>query len=284
MSSFVRTLRWYSLVVPMALRNWAAVQQGTRGSRIFFAEEITRLLGCDQAWLAQTAREFRACMPMWRRLSALRSRSRRTDGFAKTLDPAEAFALWALVKHEKPRVVVELGSQRGLSARVWKEALRRYVPDHELILCDLEDRRAFINPDEATFLLGDARETLRDVFATRQIDLLYNDAHPYDLITWSLEEGIRQNIRLFAFHDVGHKHPRGIYRRSSASLPPDEKLRQATNYAGYGTWERHVMAEMFDPRILDVDFVQNDRFTIQVFDSLFGFAAVINRSAVPGVG
>lgn len=272
-----RSLSWYRMTAALAARNWRAVQQGTRSDHIFFKQALTRLLGCDTPWLLATAREYRDNVNAWRRLSNLKSASRKTDGYAKTLDVAEGFAVWALVKHERPRVVVELGTQRGLSARLWKEALNAYVPDHQLILCDLEDYRAFIADDEATFLRGDARVTLAEIFASRQVDLLFNDAHPYDLIKWSVAEALSRNVRILAFHDVGYHHPRAVARPETAQVPVDERSRHGDDYRQHGHWERHVMAELLDPRIAERDSVETDSMRIEIFDSLFGFGVALRN-------
>jgi len=258
------------------LRNRQSVQAHTKLPQIFMQRQLTQLLDCDDAWLEETAVEYNACANAWKLLSGLRSPSRQTDGFAKSLDVAEGFALWALVKHQRPQVVVELGSQYGISARLWKEALNRYVPQHELILCDLEDKRRFIDDTECTFLAGDARKTLQTVFENSQVSLLHNDAHPYDLIEWSLNEGLRQEIPLFTFHDVGgHQLRGGPFIPESSKIPQAERLQYSEDYGPHGTWERHLMAEVFDQRIITQDCVVTPTWRMQIFDSLFGFGAIL---------
>jgi hypothetical protein len=261
-----------------AFRNWRAVSNGTRPSHIFFEDELKWLLGCDVEWLRESAREYRSCPAAWRWLSNFRSTSRRTDGPAKTVDVAEGFVIWTLVKKLSPRVVVELGTQHGLSARVWKEALRKYVSAHDLILCDLIDSRLFIGDDECTFIKGDARLTLPAIFDEMSVDVLYNDAHPYDLVRWSVEEGLKHGVKAFVFHDVGRFHPRGPFKFESAQLTQKEKRLHSMDLAQYGHWERHVMAELFDPRILHQDSAAGSIDRIQIFDSLFGVGVVL-RSA-----
>jgi len=263
------------LAIRHTVRNWRAVRTGTCHEQILFHQELKQLLRCDGEWLRATALEYYHCPSAWRRLSSYRSPSRETDDFAKTLDVAEGFAVWTLVKHLRPRVVVELGTQYGISARLWKEALKAYVPQHELILCDLTDHRRFIGDDECTFLEGDARQTLLEVFTSRKVDVLYNDVHPYDLVRWSVAEGLKQGVLVFAFHDVGCKHPRGPFRVESAHLGADEKSICAEDYGRCGTWERHVIAELFDERVLYQDTVVEASTRIQIFDSLFGLGIVI---------
>ena len=257
------------------MRTARAVRDGTGPSAIFFGQELLDLTARDRRWLEETAAEYRGCPEAWKRLSSLRSPSRATDGLAKSMDVAEGFAAWALVKHCRPRVLVELGTQHGISARLWKEALKAYVPAHELFLCDLEDRREFIGDDESTFLKGDARQTLQQVFETRRVDLLFNDAHPYDLIRWSLLEGLKRGVGVFAFHDVGRHHPRGPFRAAGASAGENDKRAHGEEYGTFGTWERHVMAEVFDPSVVREDKVDANGLRIQFFDSLFGFGVVL---------
>lgn len=257
-------------------RNKQVVFNGTQSDYIFFQKSIKQLLGCDDEWLTQTAAEYQSCPAAWKYLSGLKSPSRKTDGYAKSLDVAEGFAAWALVKHTRPRVIVELGVQYGVSSRLWKEALKAYVPNHELVLCDLEDKRRFIDDNECTFLKADARQVLPELFASRDVGILHNDAHPYDLIHWSVTEAMRHNVPVLTFHDVG-RSPRTTFQISSSKLGKEEKLANSEYSAHYGHWERHVMAEVFDERILSEDTVTTSSHRIQIFDSLFGFGVVIGN-------
>ncbi len=257
------------------MRNYQAVRAGTRSDSVFFAPELNQLLSCSKEWFQRTASEYRACSAAWGRLSSYRSASRETDGYAKSLDVAEGFAAWALIKQVRPRVVVELGSQYGISARLWKEALNRYVPGHTLILCDQEDQRRYIGPREAIFVEGDALRTLPGIFASYSVDLLFNDAHPYTLIRWSVEEAMRREVRVLAFHDVGRHHPRGPFIADSARLTEAQKIRESHNYGECGTWERHVAAELLDKSLLSQDSAETTQYRMQVFDSLFGFLVAI---------
>lgn len=246
----------------------------------FFAEELEDFLAVDYDWCMGTFEEFAGTPAAWRHLSQFQSPSRVTDGLAKSLDLAEGFAFWALIKRVKPRVIVELGVYKGLSARLWKAALNLYVPDHRLVLCDLEDRRELVDDREAEFFQGDARQTLPVLWAREKIDLLYNDAHPYSLIEWSVQEGLKHNVPIFAFHDTGHHHPRGPYRPSSAHLSRQEKLMNDENWGEYGTWERHVLGEIFDQRALDQEAVNTKHWKIRHFDSFLGASVVLSRELI----
>lgn len=260
-------------------RNRSTVRQMAALGRPFFAAELRDFLGCDADWLAATAQEYAACPAAWEHLSGLRSATRATDGMAKSLDLAEGFALWTLVKHLRPKMVVELGVQYGISARLWKEALRRYVPDHRLILCDLEDKRRLIGDDEARFYRQDAAEVLPQLFAEEEVDILHNDAHPYDLIRWSVDEAMTHQVPCLTFHDVG-RGPRNTFRPESAHLTQEDKVRHSLDWGEYGLWERHVMAELISPELLHQDAAVTPGWKVQIFDSLFGFGAALRQPSV----
>jgi hypothetical protein len=262
--------------------NRRAVQGHTLPGRVFLARELAQLTGRDAAWIDTTAAEYRACERAWMRLSGLRSPDKYSDGYIQTLDVAEGFAMWALVKHMRPRVVVELGTQYGISARLWKDALTQYVPEHRLYLCDLEDQRLFVGDGEAHFMQGDARDSLARIFALEKVDILFNDAHPYSLITWSLAEGLAHGVPCFAFHDVGGRALRGgPFHIESHALPESERVASGASDGMGGHWERHCMADTFDPRVLTQDAVENDTWRLQVFDSLFGFGVALRKDWSP---
>ena len=206
-----------------ARNNKRAVQKYTQPNNIFFQEQLIQFFDCEQEWLAKTATEYRECARAWSRLSGLQSQSKQTDGFAKSLDVAEGFVLWTLVKLVRPKIVVELGVQYGISSRLWKEALCAYVPEHKLVLCDLNDKRLFIDDSEAEFFQEDARQILPELFATGNVGILHNDAHPYDLIHWSISEALRHNVNTLTFHDIG-KGNRGPFKPQSFYLTKQEKM------------------------------------------------------------
>lgn len=262
-------------------RNAEAVYRGTQPGAVLYQAELQRLLDVDQDWLAATAAEYRACPAAWRRLTALRSSSRATDGIAKSMDIAEGWVAWAVVKRYRPRCIVELGTQLGISARLWKEALKTYVPEHTLILCDIEDRRRFIGDTEATFVLGDANQTLPAIFEQQQVGLLFNDAHPYELIRWSTLEGLRRRVPVLAYHDVSLHSPRATYNPRGQELAPEQRTLEPEVLGTYGAWERHVMGEVLDARLLHEDYAETADLRVQVFDSTFGLGVAVRRDVTP---
>ena len=246
----------------------------------FFAKEIGWLYDKDQVWVESVFEDYKKCEAAWGYLSGLNSLSGSTDGYAKSIDVAEGFAVWALVAAQKPRIVVELGVQYGISSRLWKEALKFYVPEHKLYLCDLEDKRQFIDDSESIFLKGDAFINLPELFETEKVDILHNDAHPYSLIDWSVATGVQKNIPIFTFHDVNGTPPRNCFSKKGLYLTKEQKIANDVNWASFGHWERHVMVDQFDSRLSDECLIENDGFKIVIFESLFGFGVALNKNAV----
>lgn len=274
---------WYGSMQMRANRR--AVPARLAGGDPYLAHEIAWLTGRDSDWVLETASEYAATPAAWERLAGLRSPARRTDGISMSMDVAEGFAAWALIKHLRPNVVVELGSLYGVSARLWKEALKCYVPDHRLFLCDLVDSLRYVGKDEATLLLGDGVAMLEKMLAQGAVDLLFNDAHPYTLIRDTIRIGLDGDVACFAFHDVGGRALRNYpYFVESASATPAERIENSTNFARYGHWERHCMAEAWDERILTQDAVAIPGWRLQIFDSLFGFGVALRVSDAPEGG
>ena len=244
----------------------------------FYQKELCNFLSVDKQWIKQAFEEYAATPEAWMRLSSFQSPSSQYDGKAKSLDIAEGFAVWAFVKKFRPKNVVELGSQFGISARLWKEALQKYVSEHSLHLFDLEDKRQYITDQDATLHLGDAYLLFPEFIKYNNVDLLINDAHPYELIKWSIIEGIKHKIPYYAFHDIGMRNKRGPFKKSSYSLTEYQKVIGSHEWHKHGLWERHVMADIFDKRILKKDFVENTFSKTGIFDSLFGYGFVIDKT------
>jgi len=83
------------------------------------------------------------------------------------------------------------------------------------------------------------------------------------------------------FHDVGGYQLRGgPFKPVGATLPKAEKAKYGEDYGPYGTWERHVMAEIFDQRLVQQDFVVTSDWRMQIFDSLFGFGVALRADRI----
>jgi hypothetical protein len=261
--------------------NKANIEYRAKTGEAFFQKELCKFLNVDKSWIKQSFGEYAETPEAWVRLSSYRSPSSQHDGKAKSLDIAEGFAVWAFVKKFRPKNVVELGSQFGISARLWKEALQKYVPGHELHLFDLEDKRQYITDQDATLHLGDAYRLFPEFLKSNRVDLLINDAHPYELIKWTLTEGILHKIPFFGFHDIGCTHKRGPYKKEYFKLSEYEKIKGSLNWHHYGLWERHAMADFFDKRIAAESCVENEHIKCQIFDSFLGFGFVIDKTLNP---
>ena len=248
------------------------LEKWIREKNPFFKSEIKKFYEENDVWVLESLNDFYNCKVAWENLTLFQSDSRKGDGIGKSVDIAEGFAIWCFVRHFKPQSIAEIGTRYGVSARLWKEALKKYVPEHRLTLFDLEDVRRYIDDSEAKLIVGDAFKLFPDFLNNHPVDLLILDAHPYELTRWALEEGFKRGIKNFAFHDVGKKHRRGPYKPQYYTLPEIVKLKHSLDWGTYGTWERHLQADFFDKALATKDYVQNEFSTSQVFDSLFGYS------------
>ncbi|PIQ85379.1 MAG: hypothetical protein COV74_09270 [Candidatus Omnitrophica bacterium CG11_big_fil_rev_8_21_14_0_20_45_26] len=243
-----------------------------------FRSEIAKLLSVQEDWLIQTYYEYCLAKANFEPLlPAVRSSRRATDHGGKSLDPHEAFALWCVIKKCKAKRILELGTRFGVSARFFRVAhlFMFGLDDSKIYSCDLNREYRYVNDDDFEFIQGDAKLLFPDILKKNKIDLIFNDAHPYDLTKISVSASLEAQSPIITFHDVGKNHPRSPFKREAYFLPVNE--RNLINLAEYGPWERHVMAEFFGQNLLDEDFSETDQYRVQIFDSLFGLGVAINK-------
>ena len=250
-----------------------------------FTQELQDLLSVSVEQIENYYNEFER-LSVWRLLPEIGSNSRRTDHSDKTLDIAEAFSFYCVLRHLKATSIIELGTRFGVSSALLHATLvenMKEIPKSRrnatLIGCDLVREFQYIDEQAKyfTFNCGDAHNLFPSILETRQFDCLFNDAHPYTLIKKSTESAIENKVRVLAFHDVGKKHRRSSFNRESYFLSEEEKIKNNLNLKDYGYWERHVMAEIFGERILDEDSLETVDHKVQIFDSLFGLGIAVRK-------
>ena len=185
----------------------------------------------------------------------------------KSLSINEAFALYVLVNKLQVNKISELGVRYGVSTRFWNIAR----PDCNIIGYDLKklyNRRIKKDPDNFRFIQGDASQ----LFLTKGSDMVFYDAHPYHL-TYDIACQSKKIVNIHCFHDVG----KNCFKASSSKLPK-EKRGNCTEK--YGWWERHVMAEVFNPSIMTENIVIDKEWRSVIIDDKYGIGMTIHNSLV----
>lgn len=252
---------------------------------IIFANELQKLLDISFEKIEKYDNEFKS-LPFQGFLPDEASASKKTDNADKTMDLAEAFAFYCILREKNASSILELGTRFGCTAAFFKIVLSINANENgnenkNLVSCDLYKDFRYINEKDFTFLQGDARNLFPAILENGEFDCLFNDAHPYDLIKKSSVDAIDRKVPILAFHDVGKNHKRSGFDRERYFIPEEQKINCV--YDSHGTpvegghWERHVMAELFSEKLLDDDFVETDEFIVQIFDSLFGLGIAIRK-------
>ena len=256
-----------------------------RDMEIPFKNEIKRLLDESDDWVEETYDIFNKNNEHFVNLVPLpRSSSKATDNGDKTFDLDESFVFWCLIRKYKLKNILELGTRFGVSTRMMRAAQFTFFPESQtrLYSCDLNEEHRYMHADDFDFIHGDATLLFPHFLEENQIDCLHNDAHPYDLTKLSTQAAIDNETKIMTYHDVSRPedHSRAHYKKDSFFLTEEEKMKNSTNLAEHGHWERHVVCEMFSKELLENNFVETDQYKIQMFCSLFGLGVVVRKGAV----
>jgi len=227
--------------------------------------QLARLLDATEPELRPVLREYRGI--------------HEAEGYAgrlgefKTLAFEEAFAIYALLLRLRPATVVEVGTQEGRSTRRIVDMRRKLGQAGRVRCYDPVDSLRFVNHDEVDFsredLTGRFREEVLDRHGT---GLIFLDAHPYPLLREVISEAMNHpGGWTLAVHDCskGLCNPRMLLARE------DPGVTSLT-----GTWERHVLAELFgvaDPLSDRLDAAETATHRLQVLGTRHGLAVIMPR-------
>lgn len=120
---------------------------------------------------------------------------------------------YCLVRHGRPRIVVETGSHDGLGTALLLRALERNATDGvdgTLVSVDIDESSGWLVPDQLKRPLerhvGDARTVLPAVLAGRRVGVFIHDSlHTYEHESFELELGLdHADERLYLVSDNAH--------------------------------------------------------------------------------
>jgi glycosyltransferase involved in cell wall biosynthesis len=191
-------------------------------------------------------------------------------GERKTLCLEEAFVLYVLLALRRPKVIVEIGTQHGKSARRILDMASLLGLEARLICFDIQNEVQHFAPHEATLVERDVTGRFRtEVLEQFQPDLLFVDVHTYHL----LKEVVHESL-------VAPRKPIIVMHDCSAGLcnPNMTLSRGDTNVTSLtGIWERHVLAEEFgvsDPKGSQLDDLTTATARVRVFSTPHGIAII----------
>lgn len=192
-------------------------------------------------------------------------------GERKTLNREEAFILFVMMKHYKPRSIIEIGALLGRSTRRIIDIKKYLKLDAKITCFDIVNKVKFFSPAEARLCLRDLTDSFSEVIETHPSGgLIYLDAHPYDLTYNVTRLAMQSGKWLVTVHDC-----------ASFLCNPNMKIGKndpVTSLTGH--WERYVLASIFninDPldEVLDQQMTQSHR--MRIFNTLHGICAIVPK-------
>jgi len=194
-------------------------------------------------------------------------------GESKYLCMEEAMLCYFTLKFQRPDLIVEIGTQYGVSTRKIID-IRNYLGIKAPIVCyDIEDQAKYFTSDEVTLKVQDVSQCLREeIFGNSSRGYLHLDAHPYYLTRDAILEAIREQYWAVTVHDCG----RGLCNPAMEIRRDQPELISSRT----GHWERHVLAEVFgvsSPLAEDLDFQETTTHRMRIFETPHGVCAILPK-------
>lgn len=168
---------------------------------------------------------------------------------AKTLSKDECQALYMYMDKQRPKNIIEFGTQFGCSTRAFIEISKWLKYNIDLHSWDIRDsiRKDCVDKKDFTFHLEDMTGRESEIFNTYKPDFVFLDAHAYTLTRTLMVECLRRKIN-FAAHDT--------------YLPALDEVRKLTNnfkdHSKYVNWEVFLLGDLISKDLWRINDFEND--------------------------
>lgn len=207
--------------------------------------EIAAIVNVPEAQVLEVARQIRDIWTI--RIPALERVTVRNHTLAidrvPTLDFVEGVAVFSMLRalNRTQLCILEVGTQYGVSACIFREGLMRMGITPRIVTYDITAMPHYFQDHEVEFRQEDITNRCGAVLDELNPDMVFLDAHPWHL-TYNLTVEARRRKRLLMMHDVNdaiweHHLQNGL-------LPVQG------NECNTGVqWERKVLEVVFGPGI-----------------------------------
>ena len=194
-------------------------------------------------------------------------------GERKHLCMEEAMLCYFTLRFQRPDVIVEIGTQYGVSTRKIIDIRNHLGIDAPIVCYDIEDQVKYFTPVEATLNVKDVSQCLRvEIFINSSRGYLHLDAHPYYLTRDAILEATSEQHWAITMHDCG----RGLCNpKMEISRDQPELISSLT-----GHWERHVLAEVFgvsSPLEEALDSQETPTHSMRIFETPHGGCVILPK-------
>lgn len=199
----------------------------------------------------------------------------KAGGERKHLCMEEAMLCYFVCEQYRPEVIVEIGTQFGVSTRKIIDIKNHLGLDAPVVCFDIEDQVKYFKPNEAELVVMDVADSLEtEVFGRAERGYLNLDAHPFQLTKDAVELALAREGWPVTVHDCGA----GLCNPDMEIDKSDPNISSRT-----GHWERHVLAEVFgvaDPLSTELDTQETATHRMRIFETPHG-GCVIRPKAKP---
>ncbi len=197
----------------------------------------------------------------------------KAGGERKHLCREEALLCYFVCEQYRPEVIVEIGTQYGVSTRKIIDIKNHLGLDAPVVCYDIENRVKYFQPSEAELIEKDIANDLESgVFGCANRGYLNLDAHPYQLTKDAVELAMARPDWPVTVHDCGV----GLCNPHMEIDKSDPNISSLT-----GHWERHVLAEVFhvtDPLSSELDDQKTDTHCMRIFETPHGGCVIRPQS------
>jgi hypothetical protein len=181
----------------------------------------------------------------------------------KTLSFAESSFIFKYIEKHKPKVILEFGTQHAVSTRIFYEICKSFGYEPTIHCFDIVDEIKYISKDKIIFHQEDITGIELAVINELTPDLIFLDAHPYELTSNLVDICLAQKINFMA-HDV--------------SLEIHERARvQSDNFQNkskYTNWELFILMEKINNDLDKLNHYSNEEMAINIIRDRFGLAVI----------
>ena len=186
---------------------------------------------------------------------------------AKTLSKNECNSVFEYMRGKKEITLFEFGTQKGCSAAVFLQIGKYFGIKMDLHSWDIKDlvQKSVVNKKDFTLHIEDITNRERVVFDKYRPNLVFLDAHPYELTKNIVSICLERKID-FMCHDVSLD----IYERTKNRTC---NLSDKSNGNG-GTWELPIMGELISESLLTHDSFENEKLIVNCVRDKYGLAII----------
>jgi len=185
----------------------------------------------------------------------------------RSLSKEECRNICSYMSENRPKVMFEFGVQNGCSTRAFVEMAKwNVLDDFELHSWDIVDEVQCISKDDFHFHLEDVTGKEETIFGKYNPDLVFLDAHPYELTRNIMKICLERKIDFMA-HDVVHSI--GL-QRTCVRTNGFTDLTVKTN----ANWELYLMGILINTQLWHDDYYEDDVLEVNCIRDSCGLAIV----------